>query len=330
MAKKWLIGITDFVQPPADIEQSAFPEAEFCFLQDWHLSEDNKQQWKKVDGLLVWGFKIDKDTAALLDNCKIVVRYGVGFDKIDIAALKERDIVFCNTPCSTTEVADTACAMILSLQRKINQYDCLCKDQYQWQQALKPIERTNQQVLGIIGAGRIGSAVIKRMIPFGFRILAYDPYYNGSIDGFELVSDITDLQNQCDIISLHCPLTDETRGMIDSEFISKMKKGSSLVNTARGGVLESLNCLEQALKSGQLVSAAMDVLPYEPPKSHPLLDAWRQDADWLKGRLIITPHVADYSQRCWHDIDYVSAETIRLYLVDGKLRNQVDVNPWRK
>ena len=330
MSKKWLIGITDFVQPPADIEQSAFPEAEFCFLKDWHLAEDNKQQWQKVDGLLVWNFKVDKDTAALLDNCKIVVRYGVGFDKIDIAALKERNIVFCNTPCSTTEVADTACAMILSLQRKINQYDCLCRHQDQWQQILEPIERTNQRVLGIIGAGRIGSAVIKRMIPFGLRILAYDPYYKGTIDGFELMSDIADFQSQCDIISLHCPLTDETRGMIDSEFISKMKKGSCLVNTARGGVLKSLDCLEEALRSGQLASAAMDVLPDEPPKAHPLLDAWRNDEDWIKGRLIITPHVADYSQRCWHDIDYVSAETIRLYLVNDKLRNQVDVNPWKK
>jgi len=99
-----------------------------------------------------------------------------------------------------------------------------------------------------------------------------------------------------------------------------MKSGASLVNTARGGILADLDCLEAALKSGRLASAAMDVLPSEPPQEHPLLTAWRQDAPWLAGRLVITPHVADYSEEGWDELHYKTAETARLFLVEGRQR----------
>lgn len=325
--KKWLVGISDFVQPPVRAEQKVFPEAEICFLKDWRKSQENKEEWRKVEALLVWHFNVDRETVELLDNCKIVVRYGAGYDVVDVEALAERGIVFCNTPgCGTTEVADTTCAMILSLHRKLAENDRACRKygDDEWQSVLSPIERTSEQTLGVVGAGRIGSAVIERMRAFGYRILVYDPYVRAKPEGCEMAETIEQLQCEADIITLHCPLTDGTRGMVDAEFISKMKAGSSLVNASRGGVLAGLDCIEEALRSGQLASAAMDVLPDEPPGPHPLLDAWRNDEEWLSGRLLITPHVADYSEGGWYELHYKTAETARMYLIEGKLRNKIE------
>jgi phosphoglycerate dehydrogenase-like enzyme len=96
-----------------------------------------------------------------------------------------------------------------------------------------------------------------------------------------------------------------------------------LVNAARGGIFADLDCLEDSLRSGHLASAAMDVLPDEPPKDHSLLRAWRQDAVWLTGRLIITPHTADYSERGWYEVHYRTAETARMFLIEGKVRNRI-------
>jgi D-3-phosphoglycerate dehydrogenase len=118
-------------------------------------------------------------------------------------------------------------------------------------------------------------------------------------------------------------LTDETEGMIDAAFLQAMKPGSSLVNTARGGILKGLSCLEEALRGGHLASAAMDVLPSEPPREHALLRAWRDDEPWLRGRLVINPHVAWYSRQSWHEMRYKAAETARMYLLEGRLRNQI-------
>ena len=126
--KRWTVGITDFVKPPITSEVEAFPEAEFIFLSDWRESDENKKQWQTVDAILVWHWVVDTQTAAVLDNCKIAVRYGMGYDRVDIQALADKNIVFCNTPgCGTTEVADTACAMILGLQRKIIGYNYDCR-----------------------------------------------------------------------------------------------------------------------------------------------------------------------------------------------------------
>jgi len=328
-SKKWTIGITDFFRPPADIEQKAYPEAEFLFLSDWRTSEKNREEWQKVDAILIWHWETDRATVELLDNCKIAVRYGVGFDNVDVKALAERNIPFCNNPgCGTTEVADTTCAMILSVQRKIVAYDRDCRAYTdRWQKSLPPIQRTSEQTLGIIGAGRIGTAVIDRMKPFGYRILVYDPFWPKAREkdlGCKRADSMPELLSESDIITFHCPLTTETRGMVNSEFLRQMKPGSSLVNAARGGIFADLDCLEEALRSGHLASVALDVLPDEPPKDHSLIQAWRQDAPWLSGRLLINPHVADCSERMWYEVHYNTAETARLFLLTGELRNLIE------
>jgi len=325
----WRVGITDRVLPPGDIEQQAFPEAKFVFLPDWREGEEAAAEWRKVEALLVWHRKIDRQAVKLLDRCRIAVRYGVGYDVFDLDALKAGGIPACNTPdYGTEEVADTASAMILALQRKIFSYDWACKLNSQvWRQpAQKPLERTSERTLGVIGVGRIGTALINRMKPFGFKIIGYDPYQVSGHEkavGYNRVHMLEDLLAQSDIITIHCPLTDETNGMIDSDFIRLMKPGAILVNTARGKILRDLDCLEEALQNGRLASAALDVLPDEPPGDHSLIRAWRDDEEWLRGRLIINPHAAFYSERAFYEMRYKAAETARIYLLTGRLRNHV-------
>jgi D-3-phosphoglycerate dehydrogenase len=327
--KKWIVGITDHVTPPADIEQKAFPEAEFCFLSDWRAAEENREEWQQVDVVLVWHWPVDRATLDVLERCKIIVRYGVGYDLVDVEAVAERGIPFSNTPdYGTEEVADTACGMILALQRKIVAYDRDCREYtHGWQEhLLHPTWRTSDQTVGLIGVGRIGTAVVNRLKPFSYRIMGYDPYQPSGHEkavGYQRVDSLTDLLSEADIVSVHCPLTAETRAMMDAEFFRLMKPGSSLVNTARGGILADLDCLEEVLRSGHLASAALDVLPDEPPKDHSLIRAWREDEPWIRGRLIITPHSAYYSERGWYEMRYKAAETARLYLVRGSLRNQI-------
>ena len=328
-SKKWLVGITDYVVPPADIEQEAFEGAEFVFLSDWRASEANRKIWQEVDAILLWHWHMDEATAEVLENCKIVVRYGVGYDLVDLDAMKKHNLPLCNTPdYGTEEVADAACAMILAIQRKIVTYDRKCRSySYGWQEnLLKPHQRTSDQTVGLIGVGRIGTAVVNRLKPFGYRIMGYDPYQPSGHEkavGYKRVNSLEELLSQSDIVSIHCPLTDETRSMVNSDFIGQMKAESSLVNTARGQILESLDCIEQGLRKGQLQSVSFDVLPDEPPGEHSLKKAWRNDEQWILGRVIITPHVGYYSERGWYEMRYKAAETARMFLAEGKLRNRI-------
>ncbi len=330
-AKRFVVGITDFFTAPAENEAAAFPEAEFRFLSDWRASEASRAEWASADAILVWHWDIDRETVAVLDKCRIAVRYGVGYDQVDVAALAERGIPFCNTPdYGTQEVADQACSMILAVQRRILEYDKACRSyESGWQEhVISPLARTSESTLGVIGVGRIGTAVVNRMKPFGFRIVGYDPYKPAGHEkavGFERVETLDELLAAADIVTVHCPLTDETRGMIDSGFLSKMRPGASLVNTARGGILADLDCVEEALRSGRLASAAFDVLPKEPPEDHSLLSAWRAEEEWLHGRLIVTPHSAWFSDHARREMRYKAALSARMFLLSGKLRSPITV-----
>lgn len=327
--RKWVVGITDKVVPPADIEAEAFPEAEFVFLRDWRSCTAAAADWRRVEGLLVWHWKLRADSVALLDRCRIAVRYGVGYDMVDVSALAARDIPFANTPdYGTEEVADTACAMILAAQRKIIGYDRACRNYPSgWQNnVLNPLRRTSEQTLGIIGVGRIGTAVVNRMKPFGCRIVGFDPYQPSGHEkavGYIRMNSLDELLRQADIISCHCPLTPETNGMIDQGFLDRLKTGAVIVNTARGGLLADLDGLEGALKTGRLAAAFLDVLPEEPPGGHSLYQAWRQDENWLRGRFVVNPHTAFYSQQAWWEMRFKAAETIRCYFIEGRMRNRI-------
>ena len=327
--RQFVVGITDRVDPPGEVEQTAFPEAKLVFLKHWKEDEETRDLWRRVDGLLVWRRVIDREAVALLDRCKIVVRYGVGYDEFDLDALAEREIPACNTPdYGTEEVADTAGAMILTLHRNVMRYnhDCRRITSGWGSYAIQSSARTSTRTLGVVGVGRIGTALVNRMKPFGFTIVGYDPYQvpgHEKAVGYNRAHSLEELLERADIVTLHCPLNGETEGMVDKDFFARMKEGSSLVNTARGKILKDLDCLEEALVSGHLASAALDVLPDEPPQDHGLIRAWRQAEEWLGGRLLITPHKAFYSASAFYDMRYKAAETARMYLTAGRLRNRV-------
>lgn len=326
---KYRIGITDYIHD-SEIESAAFPNTEFFFFNSEIESDFPEDILSTLDALLVWHARIGVRTARCLKKGSIVVRYGVGFDEIDISSLTAACIPFCNTPdYGTEEVADTAAAMILAIQRKIFSYDAAARSYTRgWQEHVQPpLRRTNTQTLGILGVGRIGTAVINRMKPFGYRILGYDPYVPAGHEkavGYERKYRLSDLLRECDIITVHCPLNQETRGLINDDFINAMKTGAAIVNTARGQILASLDAIETGLRSNKLCGAAFDVLPEEPPKyQHSLIKAWKENQKWIDGRLIINPHTGYYSSDALFEMRFKAAESARLYLEDGMLRNQV-------
>ncbi|NOY72907.1 MAG: C-terminal binding protein [Gammaproteobacteria bacterium] len=327
---KYRIGITDYVRPPYDVEGQAFADAEYIFLNSEDEREFDPMVLAGLDALITWHAQIGELTAKRLVKGKIVVRYGVGFDSIDIQALHAERIHFCNTPdYGTEEVADTASGMVLNIQRKINSYDLACRSYSSgWQEHVQPpIKRTNTQILGVVGVGRIGTALINRLRPFGYQILGYDPYQPSGHEkaiGYQRRYHLADLLAESDIISVHCPLNGETRGMMDDDFISMMKSGAALVNTGRGQVLSDFDCLEKHLRSGHLRAAAFDVLPAEPPPpNHPLIKAWKDNEPWIAGRLIINPHTSYFSEEALFEMRFKAAETTRMFFEEEVLRNQV-------
>jgi phosphoglycerate dehydrogenase-like enzyme len=326
---KYKVGVTDYVEAPHDVEQEAFPEAVFVYLGFEDDTEFDSELLSELDAILVWHANIGKKTASNMKQGSIVVRYGVGFDNVDIKILTDARIPFCNTPdYGTEEVADTTCGMILNIQRKISAYDFASRTFGNgWQEHIRPpLRRTNKQTLGVVGVGRIGTAVINRIRGFGYRILGYDPYQPSGHEkaiGYIRSHSLQQLLTESDIVTVHCPLTNETQGMIDDDFIASMKKRAALVNTGRGQVIADFDCIEKHLRSGHLSAAAFDVLPLEPPPFDiPLIRAWKENEDWLVGRLIINPHTSYYSEDALYEMRYKAAETARLYLTKNIIRNQ--------
>lgn len=304
--------ITDYIDDP-DIERSILGEP---------VSQDQKYQ---ANVLLVWHERIDESYVAKFDKLQGVVRYGVGYDNIDLEVLSKRAIVFCNTPdYGVDEVSDTAVGMILNISRGISVYDRksrLLTGQRWQEERISSLTRNSDQIIGVIGAGRIGGSVCRKLKAIGFQVVFYDPYVCSGHEkmlGVGRVGSLAELLSISDQVTIHTPLTGETRAMVDDKFVSLMKNGSSLVNTARGEIIASLDVIEQGLKSGQLGNVALDVLPEEPPQfTHSLIRSWQDDESWLSGRLIINPHSAFFSQRAFREMRENAALNVKRIL-DGQ------------
>lgn len=223
-----------------------------------------------------------KVNAAMMDaapRLKYIIRGGVGVDTIDVDYAKARKIQVDNTPeASSLAVAELAFALMLAMPNNLTEADASMK-QGKWLK--KELERTELygKTLGLVGIGRIAREVAYRAKAFGMKVIAYDKYVQTS-DAAEMVG-LDDLYSKADYISLHTPLTDETRGMICAQSIAKMKKGARLINTCRGPVAVEAD-VAAALTSGQLGGYATDVYDKEPPEGSPLLSA---------PKVILTPHL---------------------------------------
>ncbi|HCQ16046.1 MAG TPA: phosphoglycerate dehydrogenase family protein, partial [Cryomorphaceae bacterium] len=248
--------------------------------------------------LLVWHDKIDASYVKDLPKLRGVQRYGVGFDNLDVDYLKSKGITCCNNPdYGVDEVSDTAMAFIMTISRGVFRYDAIARKLTDtWQENILPqIKRANQTKVGVIGAGRIGTSVLLKCQALGFQTVFFDPYKESGHEKVvraKRVHSLDELLAEADIVSIHCPLSKATSGMVNQDFISAMKDGAALVNTARGGLVADLEVLHDNLKSGKLSFVYLDVIPQEPPADNMLIEAWRAQPDWLQGRLIINPHTS--------------------------------------
>lgn len=285
----------------------------------------------EVEGLFVFRHWLGAADIARFPRLRCVVRMGVGYDRLDRAALAARGIAACNLPdYGTTEVADHAIALALALRRGL-----LLHHEAQradppaaWEPIGSPlIQRPSTRVFGVLGLGRIGTAAALRAKAFGWRVVFHDPFRPNGTElalGIGRARRIEDLFAEADTLSIHTPLTRTTRGLVDRRLLGLLPPGAVVVNTARGPVLE-LDALEAGLREGRIAGAGLDVLPEEPPGASvpPLLTAYRAREPWLAGRLIVTPHSAFHSPEALADIRRKSAETMRDVLIEGKATNVI-------
>lgn len=273
---------------------------------------------------------ISKETIARLTRCKLIVRCGVGFDNVDFRYARERGIPVGNVPdYGTEEVADSAIGLMLAMTRGINFFNNrLQRREGPWSYMPgTPLHRLRGRVFAIIGLGRIGSAAALRAKALGMEVAFYDPYKPDGYDkalGIRRVDTLDALLGQTFVLSVHCPLTPETRNIVDARAIGLMPKGSYLVNTARGAAVDA-TAIPAAIRSGRLAGAAIDVLPHEPPPDdHPLLQAWRDPADPCHDRVILNPHSAFYAEEGLLDMRVKGAQACRRALLGEPLRNVVN------
>ncbi len=274
--------------------------------------------------------KLGREPAAF-ERCRIVVRASTGYDNMDLAGWAARGVPVCNVPdYATTEVADHAIALMLALTRgTISYHEVLRREGAPgWRFNVAPlVRRLRGAVFGVVGLGRIGLAAANRAAGFGMDVVFYDPYLATGAElavGFRRVDRLMDLLASSDVISLHAPLTAETRNMIDGAALAAAKPGVVLVNTARGAIVD-LDALHAALKRGQVGGAALDVLPQEPfDQAHPLIADWLAHEPWLEGRLALSPHAAFFSPASMVDMRLKAVEVVLAYLREGRLMNCVN------
>ncbi len=230
----------------------------------------------------------------------------------------------------TTEVADHAMALALSLRRGLLLHleSQRANPPARWGYIDDPlIKRSGVQTFGIVGMGRIATAVALRAKAFNFRVVFYDPYLPNGAElglGVHRAKTLEDLLAQTDTLSVHTPLTAETRGMLGLAQLSLLPKGAVVVNTARGPIVD-IDALATLLKCGHLSGVGLDVIPVEPPVEPvpELLRAFRAKEPWTIGRLIITPHSAFYTPQAWDDIRTKGAETMAAALLGPRPQNVI-------
>ena len=316
----------------ADIEQAALgARADIEIYRGARPEDIADAAWAACDAILAWqDIALDPALIAKLDKCRIVVRCGIGYDRMDLAACGARGIPVCNVPTyDFTDVMSSVLAMSLALMRGLFTYDRLLRPDmaagWEWGRAPE-MRRVRDQNFAVIGCGRIGTGVLLRARGFGMLPGYYDPYLPPGHDnslGVRRFQSLDEMLAWADVVSIHTPLNAETANMINRDTISAMKRGAIFVNCARGGLVD-LDGLEWGLRDGPLAAAALDVFAEEPPPSHPLISAWLNDEKWLRGRLCITPHCSFYSEQTFAEIRHGAAATAAAYLRDGSLINCVN------
>lgn len=323
--------ITDFIDDDLKIEQDVLGGLASVAALDAGTEEDLVGKIESADAIMMYhNISVSQSTIERLTNCKLIVRCGVGFDNVDYVFARSRAIPVCNVPdYGTEEVADSAIGMMLSLTRGIHQYNHrLQRTPTPWMYSIaQPLYRLRGTVLGIIGLGRIGIATAVRAKALGMDVRFYDPRKPDGYDkavGVHRVESLEELLASAHVVSVHCPLNEASRHMINADTISLMPPGSYLINTARGAVVDTA-AIPAAIASGQLAGAGIDVLEDEPPAvENRLVKAWKDPLHPAHERVIINPHAAFYCEEGLADMRRKGAEAVRRALLGEPLRNVIN------
>jgi D-3-phosphoglycerate dehydrogenase len=292
-----LIAVTDSPFPSLDPAKAALaridPELR---LAKSASADDILAVARDADAILVTYAKLSGDLLRQLTRCKVIGRFGLGVDNIDIPAAVERGITVTYVPdYCMQEVSDHAMALLLALARKVPQSNTLVQAGRWDMPALVPIHRLAGRVLGLVGFGNIPRALAPKAKAFGLRVVAHDPYLPQHVvttAGVESVS-FDRLLEISDFVSIHAPLLPTTRGLFNAQVFQKMKKGACLINTARGPLVDE-DALVSALDAGHLGGAALDVVAVEPLAKESRLIG--------RDNVVLTPHTAFYSVEALNEL----------------------------
>jgi len=321
---KPLVAIIDWARQPcgdpaAAIENAVIGDAAVVktFLCD--TEADFTGEILTARALIIWhNILVTAPTIARLEQCRALIRNGVGFDSVDGAAAARRGLALCNVPdYGTEEVADHAIALTLALCRQLFPLDAEAK-RLGWAIAVEPrLRRLRELTFGIIGLGRIGTATALRAKALGFKVCFYDPYLPNGVHkaiGVSRVSSLEELLRTSDVVSVHCPLNAETRHLLAERELGWMKPSAFVVNTARGAIIRKTAILA-ALRSGRLAGAGLDVVEDEP---------LRTTEEAATPNLIVTCHAAFCSVESKREMRTTSARIARAAVLGEPLDNIVN------
>lgn len=313
--------ITDFGSPENELEAEELRQSGLD-IELVRLNAKTPQELVPhvldADALIVQWCQIPRELLGQMKRCRVISRYGIGVDMIDLAAAGEFGIPVCNTPdYCIDEVSTHTLTFLLMLNRQVLPQHLHVREGKWGPPVPTPPARLSTQTLGVVGMGNIGRVVIQKAAPFGLKMLVYDPYLSAeaaSEAGVEKV-DLPELLRRSDYVSLHCPLTDETRHLISTDQFRQMKPTAYLINMARGPIVDQA-ALVEALTSGTIAGAALDVFEKEPPAAdEPLL---RLD------NVIFTPHLSSWSAQSFVQLRREVAKNVVTALRGDPLRPVVN------
>ena len=316
--RQLLVSVADSVFPNLDPAQEVLSKvgAEMCLAEE-PTPEAILQVARQADGVLVTYAKITAEMIRQMTRCRIIARFGIGVDNVDITAATDAGIVVTKVPdYCVDEVSDHTMALLLALVRKIPFANTLVHRGGWGMPAVVPIHRLRGTVMGLVGFGRIPQLVAPKAKAFGVKVVTYDPYVSEAVTHAADVGrmDFAELLKVSDYVSIHTPLTPETHHLFNTNVFAQMKPTAYLINTARGPIVDEA-ALAHAFDRGQIAGAALDVLSSEPPSASPLFGC---------NNVILTPHMSFYSEESLIELQTRAAEEVARVLTGQVPRNAVN------
>jgi D-3-phosphoglycerate dehydrogenase len=311
-SKRFKVVITDAEYPSFDVEKKVLSPLNVDLVKCQCTTEEELiRHCRDADAVLNQYAKITPYVIENLDKVKIIARYGIGVDNVDLDAATKKNIFVTNVVYDICDVADHTIMLMLALTRKIFKVEkSIKKLEWDWKQ-FHPIPRIKGKTVGIIGLGRVGRQVARRLSGFDVQLLACDPYIPADVFTTYHAKQVDHktLLKYSDIVTIHVPLNKETRNMISTNDLQMMKKKAILINAARGGIVDE-KALCEALKKKEIAGAGLDVLEHEPiQKEEPLLQF---------DNVIITPHMGWYSEDTVDEVQRIAAEQV-LQCLQGRI-----------